>query len=233
MKRCPYCAEEIQDEAIKCRFCGMDLTGTSPAPVTRSGTTFTHSGYRYVLGHSDADYLIWDRQMPAEPVSRYERSDAGWASAWRDFAAREPQAVAVAGETGSPLEASPGPSRRPGSVTSAGVIQIILGGLALLIGVTIMNASEEALGLPEGAAVIAGVLTILQGAIDLLAGVLILRRSSSGRVLGFVMGGIGAVAALFTIASGTPAGALGLVLRIVVIVQLAQNGAWFRHRAAA
>jgi hypothetical protein len=126
MKKCPYCAEEIQDEAIKCRYCGSMLGGAPPLGGPESGAV-----------DPEVQQLVNDgRKIEAIKVVR-TRTGMGLKEA-KDYVDALESGGAVRKASASVRHSEPGmrlgEQKQSSPVTMIAVLLIVAAGLAWFIG---------------------------------------------------------------------------------------------------
>ena len=135
MKKCPYCAEDIQDEAIKCRYCNSML-GQPPAPPAPAG-------------HDDVRQLVLQgRKIDAIKLYR-ERTGVGLKEAKDDVEAMA-AGRAVPARTSAGTSSAPAASSNTGCLVVAVVILIGLVALGYIYGVLGSSSRPDPLAVAPG-----------------------------------------------------------------------------------
>lgn len=74
MKKCPFCAEEIQDGAVKCRHCQSDLTEyVASSPVSAEGVSRLRD-FELWMSASHSDWVLTNR---TNKLLSYQRVEPG------------------------------------------------------------------------------------------------------------------------------------------------------------
>jgi hypothetical protein len=150
---------------------------------------------------------------------------------------------------------APAPLERPGMVTTAAIVMIVLGVLIVLFGLLFMLAGAvftgaqgtpelEGAGIPPGMAGVAGgfligiaVIVLAIGILDIVAGAQVLSGKGWARITGIVLAVVLALFGLLGLfGGGDPSGLIVSVILIAanvfIVWGLASGGRWFAARAA-